>query len=121
MRLLKTSKLDITRYGVSEGYFDDNNIWVEGTTTTTIPIKASVQPFNRGNNQIELPEGVRGDAAVFVYTKTKVRSQDDVKGYTADTILLEDDVYECFYVEDWSRYSLKPTHYKTVFIRKDKL
>lgn len=121
MRLLKTSTLIITRYETSSGYYDSNNMWVEGTTAKPITIEGSIQPFNKGNNQIDLPDGVRGDAAVFIYTKTKVRSQDDVNSYTADTTLIDGNLYECFYVEDWSRYNLKAVHYKAVFIRKDKL
>jgi len=121
MKLLRTSDLVLTRYGASEGYYNAQNIWVDGTTTEAIPIQGSLQPFSKGNNSVELPEGVRGDASVFLYTKTRLKSQDDVKGTTADTILIDDDVYECFYVEDWTRYNLKAIHYKAVFIRKDKL
>lgn len=119
-RLLSTEKLTIQRRQAGGGYFDDNYQYIE-PTPELIEIDCSVQPFRNGQSQIELPEGVRSSDARNVYTKTPILTNIEQQDQLPDITTIDGFEYECFNVENWSRYGLKVDHYRAVFIRKDKL
>tara|TARA_R110002126_G_scaffold34517_6_gene106819 strand:+ start:681 stop:1043 length:363 start_codon:yes stop_codon:yes gene_type:complete len=115
------STLSILRDISSSGYYDDNENWVDGVPSTPIPIKCSIQPFNKGKHRIEIPTGVRTNDALLIYTKTPLFTQDNSDNQTADEFSYKDRLYECIYVEDWTEHGLISDHIKAVFVRKDSL
>jgi hypothetical protein len=120
MNLFRSS-VDILRDTIDSGYYDDNEDWVDGVSSTPIPIKCSIQPFNKGKHRIELPTGVRTDNSLLIYTKTFLFTQDNVDKTTADELVYRGKLYECIYAEYWTEYNLKSDHVKAVFVRKDSL
>lgn len=117
---LYRSRIDILRTTESTGYFDENENWVDGVGQTSIPIKCSIQPYNKGRHRIELPEGVRADSAIIIYTGVQIFNQDDLTSRSADELIYKGNKFECFDVEDWTEHGLKSDHIKALFIRKDK-
>lgn len=71
------------------GYVD--GYWIDGTTTTT-PIKASIQPLS-SKEYANLPEGIRNEASAKVITQFALKSGDR---------LVEAGVrYKVLSVDDW--------------------
>ncbi len=121
MSLIGKTSLNIYRKAPSSGYLDDNGNWINSVSETTVPIRCSLQPFRNGDQQLDLPDGIRSEDAYFVYTKTEILSGDDRTKQQADETEIKGVRYECFRVEDWTHYGLSTDHYKGVFIKKDKL
>lgn len=118
MRLLKTSTLTVTRDD-GAGYYDTSGRWVE-STTSTFDIQCSIQPFKQGATQIVLPEGKTENDARVIFTKTNLKTVNQLQGKTkADTVVISGDVYEAFMDENWDLYNLRADHSRTIFIRQD--
>ena len=120
MRLINRTTIPVFRRLEASGYLDENNRWVEGNEEDCFNIKCSIQPFRNGDEQIELPEGVRTEEVRYVFTKTELFTNDENLEREADEIEYKDFRWECFSVEDWTGHRLRTDHYRCVFIRKDK-
>lgn len=122
MSLIGKTALTIYRKLPSSGYLDDDGNWIDNTADEVVPIVCSLQPFRNGDQQLDLPDGIRSEDAYFIYTKTEILSADDRQPtQKADETEIKGVRYECFRVEDWTHYGLSTDHYKCVFIKKDKL
>ena len=78
----------LTIYRVKKGtsYLDEDGNWIEGSggDVEEIPIKCSLQPYVNGNEQQELPDGIRATDARYVFTKTEILQADDREQIEAD-------------------------------------
>ena len=115
--LLKYQPLTITRY-LNDGYYKRGGEWVAGTTSS-FTIQASVQPYQKSEQQIVLPEGVTENDARLVMTKSQLQTASEYNNNNADTTVIEGLVYEAFSVKNWTLYNT--SHNECVFIRKDKI
>ena len=115
----------LTIYRVKKGtsYLDEDGNWIEGSggDVEEIPIKCSLQPYVNGNEQQELPDGIRATDARYVFTKTEILQADDREQIEADETEIDGVRYECSRVKPFVGYGLRSDHYECVFIRKDKL
>ena len=93
-------KYNITRT-TGSGHLDDVGNWVDGTTKSIIPIKASVQPLNAQETQA-LEEGNRNARTVKLYTSTRllpekqayIKNNVEVPQQEADTLDYDSGVYK---------------------------
>ena len=113
-------KIPLTVYRISEGTSNPDGTYTPGGETT-VDILCNIQPFRMGDVQKTLPEGLRAEDAVIVYTETLLRTVDQFDGTKADQIELDGRRYEALNVENWARNGLRLDHYKAVFVRQDKL
>src|ERR1043165_7958735 len=76
-----------------------NGIWVAATTTEVDIGLASVQPVV--SRATVLPEGVREEDAVTVYSQAALYGAQDPEGYAADRFTYRGRVFEVHQVRDW--------------------
>ena len=107
MRILRHNSLTIERRTAGAGFLDDDGNYIEPSVSENINIRCSIQPFRNGDEQVELPEGVETDDAEFVYTQTLLLTNDEFTNQDADEALINGRRYECFRVENWSRYEFE--------------
>lgn len=100
------------------GGYDAEGRWNDGTVSP-FDTKGSIQPFRSGNTQIVLPEGVRAEDALIIYTKDPTIVTNQFDKVQADKTTIDGRVYEAFMSENWNRHGLTPDHFKTIFIRED--
>ena len=119
MRLLGMSEVSITRFGEQVlGEFGD----IETTAPRTFKIKCNWQPLptqTKGELASILPSGVRITEVIVLFTKTALRVDDEVKGITADEVLIDGILYKVFTERNWNRY-LSIKHYEYILTRKNK-
>jgi hypothetical protein len=115
MRLMKASTLTVTQYAANAVDIDGD--FVVGSSST-IDIECSIQPITKVE-QMVLPEGYTSNDAELIYTDTKLRTSSQFTKEPADTTVIDSLVYECFTVEDWTKNTLIPFHFKCLFIRRD--
>lgn len=82
-----------------KGVYDANGKFVPAPTTT-ISVLASVQPL-RGKDLQNLPEGLRNEDLLKVYTTTELRVAGD---YAPDAIMVDGQAYEVQTVERWGEF-----------------
>lgn len=117
LRLLKTSTLTFTRPAGQAEY--DENYNLIPSVPTTIPAQGSLQPWSKGEMQIEVPAGVRVKDVRLFYTKTKLQTADEQLGKDPDTTTIDGIEYEVYDQADWNQYGLSVDHYCAVLIRRD--
>lgn len=115
--LLKYQPLTITRYS-NGGYYREDGEWIVGSTSP-LTIQASVQPYQKSEQQIILPEGVTEDDVRLVMTKSQLQTASEYNNNNADTTVIEGHVYEAFSVKNWTLYNT--SHNECIFVRKDKI
>lgn len=98
VRRLSTNTYVVTRS--NPGSYDVNGRAVAGSTTT-LTIYASIQPLGGGELEY-LPEGLRTDQVVAVWTDTRLQTTSVANATAADVIQYGTDTYEVKTVEDWS-------------------
>ncbi len=113
-------KISITIDRDSGGSYDVEGRWTEGATTS-FDTTGSIQPFRTGNTQTILPEGVRAEDALIIYTKDPIVVTNQFDKLQADKTTIDDRVYEAFMSENWNRHGLTPDHFKTIFLREDQM
>ena len=119
LKLFRTSTLTITRDD-GGGFYDTEGRWVEDSTPATFDIECSIQPFKLGDVQKILPEGITTSNAVKIYTKTALKTSEQIGvKELADTTVIDGHTYEAFFDENWERFGLSIDHHKVTFIRKD--
>jgi len=119
MRLFN-KQITIFRDLSDSGYYDENEKWVDGVSSTPVRIVGSIQPYGKGHTKNELPDGVRTDDVVILRSKSKLVTQDDLLKTTPDEMEYLGATYQCFTADKWSQ-GLRSDHYMGIFIRKDKL
>jgi hypothetical protein len=93
----------------------ENYEWVEGLTTT-LTIKASVQPI-KGQMLSAVPEGFRAKASYALFTNSELRTLGN--GYSEpDIVIIGNDKFICIQILAWQN-GLIP-HYKVIVSRLDK-
>ena len=121
LRLLKTHTLSISRKDPDTGYIDPTTRrWVEGTATA-IDVQGSLQPFRSGESLIDLPEGIRTQDTRVFYSVDEIKTELEEINQEADETVIDNIAYKCFFVEPWKGLGLSIEHYRSIFIRKDKL
>ena len=118
--LLRTTSTVLYRSSGSDRYLTDDGKWVESSTIEEIPIKCNIQPYQGGEEQRDLPDGIRLDEALSLFTKTKVIQADDRSKVESDEIEIEGVRYECFGVKKFVGFGLISDNYECLFIKKDK-
>lgn len=120
-KLLKTHTLTITRKTPDTGYIDPSTKrWVAGSSVP-IEVVGGLQPIKAGEKLIDLPDGIRTiDTKVF-YSKDEIKTELEQINQEADETVIDGIDYKCFFVEAWTGTGLRSDHYKSIFIRKDKL
>lgn len=116
-RLLRRVTQTITR-NTTAGTYNAAGEWVRGTTTT-LNVECNLQPYRRGTEQMTLPEGVRSEDVLIMYTKTPIRAVDQFDKTLADETTIKNREYVALMVEDWNLNNLKLDHYKVYWVRKD--
>lgn len=118
-------RTNLTVYRIKKGtsYLSEDGDWIEGTGSDVeeIPIKCSLQPYVNGNEQRDLPDGIRATDARYIFTKTEILQADDRTQIAADEVEIDGVRYECDRVKPFVGFGLITDHYECVFIRKDKL
>ena len=66
----------VARTRASEGAYNDDGEWVPGSTTSTT-IKAVVQPV-KGNQLMDMPEGIRTEAGWIIWSRSELVVDDRV-------------------------------------------
>lgn len=118
LRLLKTSTLTFIRPEGQAEYDDDYNL----TPSDPIPpiiAQGSLQPWSKGEMQVEVPAGVRVKDVRLFYTKTKLQTADEQLEKDPDTTTIDGIEYEVYDQADWNQYGLSVDHYCAVLVRKD--
>ena len=119
-RLFNTHTLTITRTQANTGYIDEDGNYVDGTTSN-FDINCNIQPFRKGDTEMELPEGVRSEDVRVIYTKTQLLNNIEQLNQEADTTVIDGLQYECHNVATWIGYQLRAAeNYKVMFVRVDK-
>jgi hypothetical protein len=88
-------------------------------STSEIPIKCNVQPFQQGTIQVKLPEGYTTDDARIVYTKTPVMTSSQFTKKVADRTEIDGLTHFAYRSQKWEVFGLNPDHYAVVFLRED--
>ena len=109
----------------SEGYIDDNENFVAGTTTNIL-IECNIQPYREGKNSFNSPTGYRTIDAIKVYTPSTLVVADEISKTVGDQLEYKGNSYFCKDLERWddqtfSGTSLIPVHNVGYFYRKDKV
>ena len=112
-------RVPLTVYRIAEGISNPDGSFTPGGETS-LDIRCNIQPFRMGDTQQTLPEGLRAEDAVIVYTETLLRTVNQFTGTVPDEIELDTQRYEALNVENWARNGLRLDHYKVLFVRKDK-
>lgn len=81
----------------------------------------SVQPFQKGSDQIILPDGIRSSDAYVLYGKTFIQEADQFLGIKADKVTISNRSYIAFNVANWTFAKSNVDHYESVFVREDKI
>lgn len=119
MMTLLTQDIEVTRH--SEGYYDENGRWVEGSTST-LTVKGRVQPYREGRVTKLLPEGISEEAALLVLSRERLYSANTKTKVSADTIEDDGDTYHVWSVKNFARASgdlALLNHYECVLLRED--
>ena len=92
---------------------DTKGRYTPGSTSDITGVEASVQPIT-GNELQRLPEGLRTQRPVKLYTTTEIRASSVATGVPSDLIVWDGETWEVQFVEKhiWGGY------YKAVIIRK---
>lgn len=120
INLLKTTKTNLYRPTSNGGYLNADRKWVEASSEEIIPIQCNLQPYINGEQQQDLPDGIRLDETYYLFTKTPVRQADDRNNIESDEIEIDGVRYECFRVKKFVGFGLVSDHYECIFIKKDK-
>jgi hypothetical protein len=81
----------------------------------------SVQPFQKGSDQVILPDGIRSSDAYVLYGKTFIQEADQFAELKADKTIINNRSYIAFNVANWSFHGSNADHYESVFVREDKI
>lgn len=120
MRLLRRHTLTVVRK-ISEGYYNDDGLWVSGDSETKTQIKGNLQPYNSSLTQKVMPKGIMAADVRILYTTAQLQTSDERSWKEADILLVGGVEYECFSVMDWSMQLKRTSHYEYLFIRRDKI
>ena len=109
IRRLATNTYTFTRTGAG-GYgtaalpatlpASDDGRYVFGTTST-LTFVGSIQP-TQGRDLLLLPEGLRTQQIVAVYTGTRMQTANAPNGVSGDVVQYGSDTYEIVTAQDWS-------------------
>ena len=73
------------------------------TQEEVIPAKGSLNPFDKYNNKVVLPEGIREqDVHIFYSQESRIRQADQTNKLPAATTIIDGDVYEVFNKRSWT-------------------
>lgn len=99
---------------------DDDERWVKGTYSV-YTIDCSVLPYKDGKESKILPDGVKtGEAFVVRSPDFNLIPTDDDSEQEGDIAIIGGKEYECLFVEDWSSVGRAASHYKGIFVKKDR-
>lgn len=122
MRALQRTPLTIFRRDEAEGYLGVDGKWVYDVNVEEIPIRCSLQPYVKNSQEeVNLPEGIKQEDLRYVFTKTLIRTADDINKIEADETIIDGFRYQCLSVKPFVGYGLRSDHYECMFARKDKL
>lgn len=121
-RTTYTDTLQITRRVAGSSTIDPTTrLPVKGITEPPFDIEASVQPYRKGDADIQLPEGIRSEDVYIIRTPTKLLATIEQLEQEADETTIDGLSYKCYTVLNWSRRNSTTAHYEAMFIRKDLL
>ena len=118
-RLTERVNLTINR-SEEDGYHNEAGSWVEGETYS-LPIKCNIQPYREGKTQVVLPKGLKSSDVVVIRTKTFLRTTEQFDNASADTTTIDGQKYIASTSANNNRNGLSLGHYKTLFVRQDRL
>lgn len=123
MRFLNKTPITVyRRHTDDEGYLGEDGRWVYDVQEDAIPIRCSLQPYIReGNDKEYLPEGIKAEDSLYLFTKTEIFTSDDRLKKRADEVEVYGYRYQCIRVKNYTGFGLRTDHYECVFVRKDKL
>ena len=119
-RLLTTHTLEFIRKATDGGYNDDGD-WVEGTAQPPFEEKGSLQPFQKGKSKVDLPKGVTAKDVRLFYTKADLLIADEYLDQEADKTTIEGIPYQVWHIEPWKGHGLRSGHNKVFLVREDKM
>lgn len=90
----------VTRKRRSPGAYVDG-VWVDGAVVSETEIAASVQPAG-GRDLLKLPEGLRTEDVVKIFTDDALQVGNETDGQVADRIVHLDEEYEVVEAESWA-------------------
>lgn len=118
MRLFRIPQ-DIIRTDGDSGYHRDGK-WISTASTTTIPIKCSIQPYSTAKQErMILPSGFISKDAQVIFTKTQLKTVDQFSVSEADRTFIDGLEYVAMSVKDWSRLNIRSAHYEVLFVRRE--
>lgn len=94
-------------------------VWVDGVymqandSTLNVGL-ASIQPGV--DRSVVLPEGVRREDALTIYSMTQLRGAEDPEGYQADQFTYRSRTFEIMDIEDWSTGN-QGLYYRSIALR----
>ena len=119
MRLLKTTKLKVKRYG-EQAINDVGDIVVSAAGTFTIDCNWQPVPnVQKGEIASVLPSGVQITDVVVLFTRSELRVDDESKSLTGDEVEINGSLYKVHQERDWSRF-LSIKHREYLLIKKVK-
>jgi hypothetical protein len=119
MKLLRRTALTALRYSEAGGEYNEHYEWID-SEITEVPFKCSLQPINRGQDVMILPEGISAKDAYLVLTETKLLEDNEFSNQKADEVDIKGIRFKAHNVSDWTGYGLKSDHYRAILIRSDK-
>lgn len=119
-RLKRKTKLTIERH--TGGERDANNKYYD-FPPEYIEAVFSIQPFQKGSEQLILPDGIRASDAYVLYGTTPIKEvdNDSTPKTKADKVTIEGKSYVAHNVANWSFHGSRADHYESVFIKEEKL
>lgn len=116
-RLFKTHNIVILRPKPS---YYENFRFVDAGPPEEFPIKCNIQPFKENQKRFVLPEGMRVEHCIIVYSQDIEFKTSSVWGKTkADYFEYKGYEWECYQDQDWNGYGLSVDHSVCMAVRKD--
>ena len=117
--MLSLLRIPLTILRSQGGEYDSNRNFVDKDPKSFCTM-SSIQPYRKGKDQVVLPEGIRSEDVLVVWTKDELRVADQFKNLKADETTVDGREYVTFYVSNWNRHGLSIDHYEAILVRKDK-
>lgn len=125
--ILNKETFTVNRRTAGEGRLDGRGNWIPSSTTTSITMTGSIQPYKQsdiknGNISVPLPSGFDSEYARTVYTNQEVFVVNRQRQIEPDEIVIDGEVFFCFRVYNYLNGPLVDLrHCKAIFVRRDKL
>ena len=103
------------------GELNSDNKYIDNPPVLVTGGLFSIQPYQKGSKEYQLPEGIKTSDALILIGSTPVKEADQFEDTKADRVLIDSRYYIADNVANWARHGSNADHYESIFIREDKL